>query len=456
MNNHTDTPDVTVIEEVLKQIVHEEPEENTIKATENKEQTRPKLSLEDSLKQRIDKLPEKGDKMVPLAISRIPANVRWQNRIFYEPEVVSIGPFYRGRESLRAMEEQKIYLLRDFLARYPETDIKVLVKEMRQLEDRARQCYAESINLDSREFVKMLLLDGCFILENAIKWLNNEPDRLKHVRWTTEGIFRDLFLVENQIPFFVITKLISLIQPDGKNSTDLLDLLVKFIGANKFLGTISGASILVETSSLCEARNLLHLYYQHFMPKSTSYQSTPAHSPVPSSRRRLFSSLKLCIYPQPNKGDAKQINEEPVYVFPCATELLQSGIILKPKKSSTDLLDITFQDGVLEMPPLYLDPHTKVTFLNIVAFEQSNGENEFLPFSSYVALMENLVKRSKDVVALRQCGIIYTFDPSEREAARFFNHAGHVVVLDPSNHYFANLFREIKFCYDTRQSKFKK
>ncbi|KAJ1704659.1 hypothetical protein LUZ63_004438 [Rhynchospora breviuscula] len=341
MNNHTDNPDITVIEEALKQVVHEETEEKTIKATENKEQTRPKLSLEYSLKQRIDKLPEKGDKMVPLAISRIPANVRRQNRIFYEPEVVSIGPFYRGRESLRAMEEQKIYLLRDFLARYPETDIKVLVKEMRQLEDRARQCYAESIGLDSREFVKMLLLDGCFILENSMKWLNNEPDRLKHVRWATEG-------------------------------------------------------------------------------------------------------------------DAKQINEEPVYVFPCATELLQSGIILKPKKSSTDLLDITFQDGVLEMPPLYLDPHTKVTFLNIVAFEQSNGENEFLPFSSYVALMENLVKRSKDVVALRRCGIIYTFDPSEKEAARFFNHAGHVVVLDPSNHYFANLFREIKFCYDTLQRKFKK
>ncbi|KAJ4809675.1 hypothetical protein LUZ62_022241 [Rhynchospora pubera] len=452
-NNHIDTPDVTVIQEVLKQIVHEETVEKTLKATQNKEQTRPKLSLELSLQRRLDKLPKKGDETVTLVIFRIPANVRERNRIFYEPEVVSIGPFYRGRESLRAMEEQKIYLLRDFLARYPETDIKVLVREMSLLEDRARQCYAESISLDSQEFVKMLLLDGCFILEYAIKWSNNEPDRLKHVRWATEGILRDLLLVENQIPFFVVMKLISLIQPDGKNNTDLLGLLVKVIGANKFLGNISGSSVQVETSCLCEARNLAHLYYKLFVPKSTSYLSTPKH--IPSSRiRRLFSSLKLCTYPQQGKRDTKQMNEEPVYMFPCATELLQAGIILKPKKSSTDLLDITFQDGVLEMPPLYLDPHTKVTFVNIVAFEQSNGEDEFLPFSSYVGLVENLVKTSKDVVALRQCGIIYTFDPSEEEAALFFNHACHV-VLDYSNHYFANLFEEIKGYYDTHQSKFK-
>ncbi|KAJ1704658.1 hypothetical protein LUZ63_004437 [Rhynchospora breviuscula] len=337
MNNQTDTPDITVIEEVLKQIVHEETEEKTNKAIQKEEQTMPKLSLELSLKRRLDELPKKDDKRVLLSICRIPANIRERDKMFYEPRVVSIGPFYRGRDSLRAMEEQKIYHLRDFLARYPETDMKVLVREMRLLEDQARQCYAERINLDSRQFIEMLLLDGCFILENAIKWLNNESDRLKH----------------------------------------------------------SG------------------------------------------------------------QGDLKQIVEEPIYVIPCATELLQSGIIFKPKKSPTDLFDITFQDGILEMPPLSLGPRDKVTFLNAVAFEQSSGEDEFLPFTSFVALMENLVKTSKDVVALRQCGIIYTFDPNEEEVALFFNHAGQVCSLDYSNHYLANLFTEIKCYYNGRQNKLK-
>lgn len=457
MNNHTDIYDIADIE-ILKQIVHEETEVKTIEVAQKDEEEAitPKLPLELSLKQRLDELPDKDDKTVPLTMFRIPVNIRERDKMFYEPQVVSIGPFYRGRENLRAMEEQKIYLLRDFLNRYHEIDIKMLVEEMRLLEDPARRCYAERIDLDSREFVEMLLLDGCFILENVVKWLNNEPDCLKHVRWATEGIFVDLFLVENQIPFFVVMKLISLIQPDEEKSVELLDLLVKYIasfGVSRFLGIVPFP---LEVHSVHEARNLVHLCYQLLMPKRMSYQSNPKHiAPASSTRRRLFSSLKLCICPQANQGDVKQINEEPIYVFPCATELLQLGIIFKPKKSPTDLFNITFQDGVIEMPPLSLDPHTKISLLNIVAFEQSNGENEFLPFTSYVALMENLVKTSKDVVVLRRCGIIYTLDPSEEETAVFFNHAGQVCTLDYNNHYFVNLFREIKLYCDGRQNKFK-
>ncbi|XP_078169470.1 UPF0481 protein At3g47200-like [Carex rostrata] len=460
MNNSTDIRDIADIE-ILKQIVHEETELDTTKTMQKEEkeekEVTPELPLELSIKRRLNELPEKDDKTVPpLTIFRIPAHIREKDKMFYEPQVVSIGPFYRGRENLCAMEEHKFYLLRDFLARYCEIDIKVLVEEMRLLEDQARQCYAERINLDSSEFVEMLLLDGCFILENAIKWFNNEPDRLKKVRWATDSIIADLFLVENQIPFFVVMKLISLIQADEKKSTELLELLVQYVkcyGATRFLGIVPFE---VEVQSLFEARHLVHLCYQLFVPKRSSYQSNPKHAPATTSRRsRLFSSFKLCIYPQLNQGDVKQMNEGPTYVLPCVTELLQLGIIFKPKKSPADLLDITFQNGVVEMAPLSLDPHTKIFFLNIVAFEQSNVENEFLPFSSYVVLMENLVKTSKDVIALRQCDIMYTFDPSEEEAALFFNYSGRMVGLNLSEHYFTNLFREIKCYYDGRQSKFK-
>ncbi|KAF3341659.1 hypothetical protein FCM35_KLT00297 [Carex littledalei] len=456
MNNCTDIRDIADIE-ILKQIVHEETEVDTTKTVQKEEkEVTPELPLELSIKRRLDELPEKDDKTVPpLTIFRIPAHICEEDKMFYEPQVVSIGPFYRGRENLCAMEEQKIYLLQNFLARYCEINIKVLLQEMRLLEDRARQCYAESINLDSSEFVEMLVLDGCFILENAIKWFNNEPHRLKNVRWATINIFADLFLVENQIPFFVVMKLISLIQADQKKSTELLDLLVQYIGCFGESRFVDIVPFQVETHSLCEAYNLVHLCYQLFVPKRSSYQSNPKHAPASTSRRcRLFSSFKLCIYPQPNQGDEKQMNERPTYVLPCVTELLQSGIIFKPKKPSADALDITFQNGIVEMPLVSLDPHTKTIFLNIVAFEQSRGD-EFLSFSSYIWLMENLVKTRKDVVALQQCGIMYTFDPSEEEAALFFNNSGRMVWLNFSEHYFTNLFREIRCYYDGRKNKFK-
>jgi len=92
--------------------------------------------------------------------------------------MVSIGPYYHGAAGLRAMEDHKWRYLHGLLSRNAAVSSSALIQEMRSLEPRARACYSERPLLGSDDLVRMLLLDGCFILEFFFKWRDKEPDAL--------------------------------------------------------------------------------------------------------------------------------------------------------------------------------------------------------------------------------------------------------------------------------------
>ncbi|KAH9681096.1 hypothetical protein WN943_029487 [Citrus x changshan-huyou] len=97
-------------------------------------------------------------------IFKVPDVLRKLNEKAYEPEILAIGPYHHGEDQLLAFEEHKTCYLKKLLERtsIPLSDY---VMAMRALEDRARMCYGGSISLNRDEFVKMMLLDGCFIVE---------------------------------------------------------------------------------------------------------------------------------------------------------------------------------------------------------------------------------------------------------------------------------------------------
>ena len=56
-------------------------------------------------------------------------------------------------------------------------------------------------------------------------------------------------------------------------------------------------------------------------------------------------------------------------VMPSATSLQEAGIKLKVAKSSrASILDVKFEDGVLEIPPLFIDETTQPLFRNLIGF----------------------------------------------------------------------------------------
>ncbi|CAI9117609.1 OLC1v1019020C1 [Oldenlandia corymbosa var. corymbosa] len=101
---------------------------------------------------------------------------------------------------------------------------------MKQLEEKALRCYAESTDhLSPDEFVKMMVVDGFFIIELLLNFTalkcsqkNNDPpqkvvtmDPLFRMEWMMSFLQRNLMLFENQLPFFVLSKLYEMIDPSG-------------------------------------------------------------------------------------------------------------------------------------------------------------------------------------------------------------------------------------------------
>uniref|UniRef100_A0A0E0R6Y3 Uncharacterized protein n=1 Tax=Oryza rufipogon TaxID=4529 RepID=A0A0E0R6Y3_ORYRU len=87
----------------------------------------------------------------------------------YEPRLVAIRLYHRGRDEHHAMEQHKWRFLQRAAPTVPLSDF---VDVVRAVEQRARCCYSEStaiLNDDGDGFAEMLLLDGCFILEFSAK-----------------------------------------------------------------------------------------------------------------------------------------------------------------------------------------------------------------------------------------------------------------------------------------------
>ncbi|XP_057958669.1 UPF0481 protein At3g47200-like [Malania oleifera] len=121
-------------------------------------------------------------------IYRVPKRLRYVNEEAYTPQIVSIGPLHHGKESLLAMEEVKLRYLDKFLV-CTNMILETCVEEIKKLEASARDCYSESTKLTSDEFVKMMLIDGSFIIEAMTSFLgtSTSEDSENHTyfkRWT--------------------------------------------------------------------------------------------------------------------------------------------------------------------------------------------------------------------------------------------------------------------------------
>ncbi|XP_072986385.1 putative UPF0481 protein At3g02645 [Typha latifolia] len=264
-------------------------------------------------------------------IFRVPAYIRRINEDLFEPRLVSIGPYYCGSRNLLAMQEHKWRYLRDFLARNSDNSIEDCVSKIRDLEARARRCYFEPIKLESDDFVEMLLLDGCFIIEYFLKLDECSEDTTFEVYWMSPRVANDLLMIENQIPFFVLQSLYALLvrssATTSASSSGDQSTFVKIVrkSMTQYDDHISDELI----ASDQEIYHILHLYHLSFVPKPPNPEQDPLHG----RKRNLLQMLKLsqvfslllqyCLRPV-------QVTRSEGYI-PCATELREAGVIFKKK-----------------------------------------------------------------------------------------------------------------------------
>ncbi|CAH9123616.1 unnamed protein product [Cuscuta epithymum] len=151
----------------------------------------------------------------------------------YQPRIVSIGPYHHGKPHLKTIQEHKWRFLARVIKRTTEAKgvgLKQYIEAVKGLEAEARLSYSEDITLKDNEFVEMLVLDGCFVVEMFRAFTGVIPfekdDPFGSMQWIRFSLRDDFLCLENQIPFQVLEKLFTLTKMDGEK------IPVLFLGEN--------------------------------------------------------------------------------------------------------------------------------------------------------------------------------------------------------------------------------
>ncbi|XP_022722256.1 UPF0481 protein At3g47200-like [Durio zibethinus] len=322
-------------------------------------------------------------------ICKVPDYLRKIDENAYEPQRLAIGPYHRGKLHLEAMEEHKFRYLQKLLEEREEiNDVSKYVKAMKELEPRARNCYTDPVNLESDDFIKMMLLDGCFIVQlirmcfGMSSSVDNDP--IFKVTGLVYSLFRDLLLVENQIPFFVVVKLLGMIGiSNNEDFTRMISGFLEFMFPDFSFSTDG-------VKPIDEIRHLLDLIHEYWRP-------SPFENKSPRNMEKL---------------DFRRTR--------CATELQEAGIRFK-KVEGESLLDIKYEKGTLKIPSLVIDDFTNYLLRNLIALEQLFPCSDINHVTDYAIFMNCLINSAKDVEILARCEIVDNCLGNDEAAATMFN-----------------------------------
>ncbi|OWM74844.1 hypothetical protein CDL15_Pgr004611 [Punica granatum] len=330
------------------------------------------------------------------------------NKEVYEPVLVSIGPYYhyKRKSQLQYMEQHELRCLNDLLTRKEEQGVATRSDQIRKylgvlegLEDKARGYYADPVDLKKNDFLEMLLLDGCFIIELFRKadWSRNEEERetdpLFEADWVAASLGRDLTLLENQIPFIVLLELYSMIG-DRPDPLDLIKMAVSYLPVPDTL-----PSGILNREKLSDIKHILDLVRKLMLVEEILEMKDKSASTESTS------------------GSVKKYILDLVRKFRLVKEILE-----RTDESATSV----------KIPVIQIEDGTEGLFRNLIAYEEHYvGENKYV--GDYMSFMDGLVNKPKDVELLRHRGIIESFMGDDEVVAAMFNNMCKHRIL--SNYY---------------------
>ncbi|XP_010273224.1 PREDICTED: UPF0481 protein At3g47200-like [Nelumbo nucifera] len=352
-------------------------------------------------------------KVLMREVPRIMQEIK-ENEKCYRPEVISIGPYHHGGGE---KEKHKIRIACKLASEDKIKMTNLYVEVEKRAQDAKRDYLDTSENFRENEFARMMFLDGCFIVYFIYCVAK---DRLEDMEMKNDDIFfaaKDLFLMENQLPFWVLEELASLAYPDE----DWMKMVRKFVNATNSLvaedvkfdssnpqNSESSQSKrtkphhlldLLRTKLLEESNETdgprkgrsdwlppnpftLCSFRDSSLPLTTKDQTLQRYQQQTSCAwlSNMFGSRlsKCCCCCRPNWREQFVWHK-----FRSVKELKAVGIKFKMSKSSS-LKSVRFRLGFIYgyvyLPALVVDRSTKARFLNLIAYERclAGGSEEKL------------------------------------------------------------------------------
>ncbi|XP_070024768.1 putative UPF0481 protein At3g02645 isoform X2 [Nicotiana sylvestris] len=215
---------------------------------------------------------------VPVSIFNVPKTLMVSDPDCYVPQEVALGPYHYWRPELYEIERYKVAAAKRTQKQLQNLKFQNLVEHLLKLESRIRACYHKYLNFNGETLAWMMAVDASFLLEFLHIYAVKEgkvlttvsSSRMSHLvdaagrKSAHNAILRDLAMLENQIPLFVLRKILEL----QFSSLELADdmLMAMLVGLCKELSPFKVVEIFPEVK-VTESAHLLDFLYQMIVPK---------------------------------------------------------------------------------------------------------------------------------------------------------------------------------------------
>ncbi|PIN04441.1 hypothetical protein CDL12_23026 [Handroanthus impetiginosus] len=330
-------------------------------------------------------------------IQKVPVRLREEDRHrdAYDPKVVSFGPYHHGKPELKTCEDVKPFTLQMFVEGGNQPPQFYFTKIL-ELISYVRYCYVEGSTeqYSDEQLAVMMLLDSCFLIY-YIGIDQQHPLRFfiyNHLGYLVLlSVNRDIYLMENQIPFQILMLLIKLRYDNGEESV------------SKFLH-----------------ESIWGQYKNEQIQNIREQQSQPLHL-FDAFRRVLvwdFTPESQALTDQ-KETDLKKHHK----TFRSAKDLKAKGIHFKPscnKSLKAIYFDSSTFYGELQLPTWFVSDLSKVFFPNMIAYELCPNNLVEMTVISYINFMKSLIDSPADVKELREKRILLTSLGSDKDVVKLY------------------------------------
>ncbi|TYH70657.1 hypothetical protein ES332_D05G131700v1 [Gossypium tomentosum] len=220
------------------------------------------------------------DHEIPVSIFNVPKTLFSSDPDSYTPQLVAIGPYHYWRPELYEMERYKIDAAKRTqknILLHNNLQFDDLVEQLKRLAPKIRACYHKLLDFNNETLGWMVAIDASFLLEflqiyamKEGKSLTRVSSRMSHLvdyagrKSAHNAILRDIMMLENQIPLFVLRKILEVQSASLEQADDLL--LSMITGLCKELSPFKMMKVLPKIH-LSEASHLLDCLYDRIVPK---------------------------------------------------------------------------------------------------------------------------------------------------------------------------------------------
>ncbi|KAG5021468.1 hypothetical protein JHK82_017370 [Glycine max] len=213
------------------------------------------------------------DDEFPVSIFSVPKLLRACDPASYIPQQVALGPYHYWRPELYEMQRYKLAAAKRFQKQLQSHKFDNIIDQLTKLEQRIRACHHKFLDFNGETLVWMMAVDASFLLEFlqvfdcAIQDGKKEPKGKSY----HNAILRDIVMLENQIPMFVLRKMMEFKFSSLEASDQMLKL--KFIGLFK---EISPFKMMEEYPNIqvSKSAHLLDFLYHIIVPNILERQDT--------------------------------------------------------------------------------------------------------------------------------------------------------------------------------------